>query len=112
MRTSRRTQLRRGSYTEELGLVVPLGRLLVTDWVPPREGRTEGMMFVYDGGVLPSEQAEHIHLPDDELRSWAWCTEQQAASRLSQLVARRAAAAMRARAEGTCVYVEDGFFVV
>lgn len=97
---------------EELGLVVPLGRLLVTDWVPPREGRTEGMMFVYDGGVLAPEQAEQIHLPADELRSWAWCTEQEAAARLSELLARRAAAAMRARTAGSCVYLENGFFVV
>ena len=97
---------------EELGLVVPLGRLLVTDWVKPREGRTEGMMFVFDGGVLASEQAEQIHLPPDELRRWAWCTDQEAAAGLSELLARRIAAAMRARAEGTCVYLESGCFVV
>lgn len=97
---------------EELGLVVSLGRLLVTDWVPPRAGRTEGLMFVFDGGVLPPEQAEQIHLPVDELRSWAWCTEQEAAVRLSELLARRIAAATRARAEGSCVYLENGYFIV
>jgi 8-oxo-dGTP pyrophosphatase MutT (NUDIX family) len=97
---------------EELGLMVPLGRLLVTDWVPPRAGRTEGVMFVFDGGVLPSEQVGQIRLPPDELRSWAWCTEQEAAARLSELSARRIAAAIRARAEGTSVYLENGFVVV
>ena len=35
---------------EELGLVVTPGRLLVVDWVPPRVGRAEGVMFVYAGG--------------------------------------------------------------
>ncbi|MEU4244227.1 NUDIX hydrolase [Actinoplanes sp. NPDC026619] len=35
---------------EELGLAVSPGRLLVVDWVPPREGRTEGLMLLFDGG--------------------------------------------------------------
>jgi hypothetical protein len=87
------------------------GRLLVTDWVPPRLGRTEGLMMVFDGGIPIPEQAEQIRLPAGELRSWAWCTEQEAGERLSELLARRVAAAVRARAEGTVVYLENGFFV-
>jgi 8-oxo-dGTP pyrophosphatase MutT (NUDIX family) len=96
---------------EELGLPVQLGRLLVVDWVPPRPDRTEGLMMVFDGGVLTPLQIEQIRLPADELRSWAWCTEQQAGERLSELLARRISAAVRARAEGTVVYLENGFFV-
>lgn len=96
---------------EELGLPVQPGRLLVVDWVPPRLGRTEGLMMVFDGGVLTPAQTEQIRLPADELRSWAWCTEQQAGERLSELLARRISAAVRARAEGTVAYLENGFFV-
>lgn len=96
---------------EELGLAVQPGRLLVTDWVPPRPGRTEGLMLVFDGGILTPEQTEQIQLPAEELRSWAWCTEQEASERLSELLARRFSAAMRARAEGTVLYLENGFFV-
>ena len=96
---------------EELGLPVKPGRLLVTDWVPPRPERTEGLMLVFDGGVLALERTAQIQLPADELRSWAWCTEQEATGRLSELLARRIAAAVRARAEGTAVYLENGFFV-
>jgi 8-oxo-dGTP diphosphatase len=96
---------------EELGLAVQPGRLLVVDWVPPRPDRTEGLMMVFDGGVLTPPQIEQIRLPVDELRSWAWCTEQQAGKRLSELLARRISAAVRARAEGTMVYLENGFFV-
>jgi 8-oxo-dGTP diphosphatase len=96
---------------EELGLPVQPGRLLVTDWVPPRPERTEGLMMMFDGGVLTPEQTAQIRLPADELRSWAWCTEQEAGDRLSELLARRIAAAVRARAEGTVVYLENGFFV-
>src|SRR3954467_5168281 len=51
---------------EELGLLVQPGRLLVVDWVPPRPGRTEGLMMVFDGGVLTPSQTEQIRLPADE----------------------------------------------
>jgi len=94
---------------EELALDLEPGRLLVTDWVPPRPGRTEGLMLLFDGGVLTPDRTAHIDLPPDELRSWAWCTEREAAERLSGLLARRMTAAVRARAESTAVYLEDGF---
>ncbi|GLY03142.1 NUDIX hydrolase [Actinoplanes sp. NBRC 101535] len=93
---------------EELGLPVYPGRLLVTDWVPPRPDRTEGLMLIFDGGVLPPEQVAAIRLPPAELRGWAWCTEREAGERLSALLARRVVAAVRARAENTAVYLEDG----
>ncbi len=96
---------------EELGLLVQPGRLLVTDWVPPRPGRTEGLMMVFEGGTLSREQTEQIHLPAEELRSWAWCTESEASDRLSELLARRITAATRARADGTALYLENGFLV-
>jgi 8-oxo-dGTP pyrophosphatase MutT (NUDIX family) len=96
---------------EELGLPMLPGPLLVVDWVPPRLGRTEGLMLVFDGGVLTPSQTDQIRLPADELRSWAWCTEQEAGERLSELLARRISAAVKARAEGTVLYLENGFFV-
>lgn len=69
-------------------------------------------MVVFDGGVLTPSQTEQIRLPADELRGWAWCTEQEAGERLSELLTRRITAAARARAEGTVVYLENGFLVV
>jgi 8-oxo-dGTP pyrophosphatase MutT (NUDIX family) len=97
---------------EELSLPVQPGRLLVVDWVPPRPDRTEGLMMLYDGGILTPEQTDKIVLPADELRSWAWCTEHEAKDRLSELLARRISAAISARAKATTVYLEDGHFVV
>ncbi len=94
---------------EELGLVVRPGRLLVTDWVPPRPDRTDGLMTVFDGGVLAADQVARIRLPAGELRGWAWCTEAEAAGRLSALLARRLSAAVEAQAAGTAVYLENGF---
>jgi 8-oxo-dGTP diphosphatase len=51
---------------EEFGLSLWPGRLLVVDWVPPRPHRTDGVVFVYDGGVLTPEQTAEIRLPVDE----------------------------------------------
>jgi 8-oxo-dGTP pyrophosphatase MutT (NUDIX family) len=96
---------------EELGLLVRPGRLLVVDWVPPRPNRTEGLMMLFDGGMLTLEQTMRIRLPGEELRSWAWCSEQEAGERLSELLARRVAAAVRARDEGGVAYLENGFVV-
>jgi ADP-ribose pyrophosphatase YjhB (NUDIX family) len=97
--------------SEELGLFVTPGRLLVVDWVPPRPPRTEGLMMIYDGGVLAAEQIRQIRLPPQELRSAAWCTLPQARQRMSAPSGRRLAEAVRARAEGTVGYLEDGHVV-
>jgi 8-oxo-dGTP diphosphatase len=96
---------------EELGLATPPGRLLVVDWVPPRPGRTDGLMMVYDGGNLSPQQTEQIALPPEELRGWAWCTEEEAGTRLSALLARRATAAVKARDTGVTLYLENGHIV-
>ena len=95
--------------SEELGLDLKPGRLLVTDWVPPRPGRTDGLMMVFDGGPLTPSQTSQILLPPGELRSWSWCTPAEAAERLSDLLARRVAAALRARDEGIALYLENGY---
>lgn len=85
------------------------GRLLVTDWVPPRPERTEGVMFVYDGGTLDELGTADIQLPPDELRSWAWCDQDQIRERMSALLARRVIAALCAKAEGAMFDLENGF---
>ncbi|WP_202806738.1 NUDIX domain-containing protein [Kribbella catacumbae] len=94
---------------EELGTTVTPGRLLVVDWVPPRPDRTEGVMFVYDGGTLEAQSTAGIHLPPDELSNWAWCTQEQIEQRMSPLLARRVVAALRAKTEGASFDLEDGF---
>lgn len=97
---------------EELGLSITPGRLLVVDWVPPRPDRTEGVMFVYDGGVLTASRAAEIRLPAEELRGWAWSSLAEAERRLSPLLARRAAAALAAVAGGGTAYLENGTRIV
>ncbi|MGK5681165.1 NUDIX domain-containing protein [Actinoplanes sp. URMC 104] len=98
----------RRELTEELGLDLPVGGLLVIDWVEVPE-RPDGLMLVFDGGVLAPEQEARITLPADELRSWRWCTEAEAADRLIPRLARRMIAAAQARAAAATVYLENGF---
>jgi 8-oxo-dGTP diphosphatase len=42
----------RREVAEELGLDRPPGRVLAVDWLPSRPERPEGLVVVYDGGVL------------------------------------------------------------
>jgi 8-oxo-dGTP diphosphatase len=93
--------------TEELGIVVAPGRMLVVDWVPPRADRTEGVIVVYDGGIGESGLAARIRLGGGELRSWAWSTLPEADTRLSPLLARRVRVAVRAADDRETTYLED-----
>jgi ADP-ribose pyrophosphatase YjhB (NUDIX family) len=45
---------------EELGLDRPPGRVLAVDWVPSRPDRPEGVVVIYDGGVLSGEDIAAI----------------------------------------------------
>ncbi|WP_196812371.1 NUDIX hydrolase [Nocardia sp. CNY236] len=97
---------------EELDLVVPIGRLLVVDWVPPGRYPSDGVKLIYDGGLLSVDRTAEITLRAQELRCWAWSDDGEAAKRLPGALGRRVAAARRARAQRATAYLEDGFAVV
>ncbi len=94
---------------EELSLSCGVGGLLAIDWVPPMPDRTEGLMVVFDGGLLTAHAAAAISVPPEELRGFAFCTGQEAGHRLSPLLARRVAACVAARSTGQSVYLENGY---
>lgn len=96
------------SVRRELGLTVVPGRLLAVDWVRPSPGRVEGLLFIYDGPTLSSEQIESIVLPAPELRAWKWCADDELAQRLPSHMLRRTRAALQARSDGATRYLEDG----
>ncbi|MEV0003410.1 NUDIX hydrolase [Micromonospora sp. NPDC050980] len=93
---------------EELGLDLTPGRLLVVDWVPAGDGRTDGVMLVFDGGALDAVRAQRIVVPPAELKGWAWSDPPQARARLQPLLARRVAECLQARGDGVTRYLEDG----
>ena len=98
---------------EELGLALPLGRLLAVDWVAPGPPRSdalasEGLMMVFDGGVLTADQVAAIELQREELRGWAFVPEEQLHRFLNDRLTRRVRASLRARRTGTAMYLENG----
>jgi DNA-binding transcriptional MerR regulator/ADP-ribose pyrophosphatase YjhB (NUDIX family) len=94
---------------QELGLPLSLGRLLVVDWVAPRDGiAIEGLLFVYDAATQCDNQTEAISLPANELEDWVWCDDQQLSDRLPPHMLRRITAARHARTDGTTLYLENG----
>src|SRR5580693_4378488 len=62
----------RREVAEELGLDRPPGRVLAVDWVPSRPERPEGLIVVYDGGVLSDAEVKEIVLADGELAGFAF----------------------------------------
>ncbi|MEU6072000.1 NUDIX hydrolase [Streptomyces sp. NPDC047082] len=93
---------------EELGLDLPPGRLLAIDWTPPRPDRSEGIVFIYDGGHLTTEQLAAIQLQPDELRAFEFVPLHEIAGRLIPLLARRIHHSVHARDQHTTLYLEDG----
>ncbi|MBL7490727.1 NUDIX hydrolase [Frankia sp. AgB1.9] len=93
---------------EELSLDRPLGNLLAVDWVPATAERTEGLIVVFDGGRLSSDEAAGIRLPAEELAGWTFAAVEQLPGLMVALLARRVAACLAARSAGETVYLEDG----
>jgi 8-oxo-dGTP pyrophosphatase MutT (NUDIX family) len=104
----------RREVAEELGLDRPPGRVLAVDWVPARTTGPDqvllpdGVIIVFDGGVLSPEDAREIVLVDGELSGFEFVTADEAAERVTPLLARRIAACLEAVAAGTVATLENG----
>jgi 8-oxo-dGTP diphosphatase len=98
----------RREVAEELGLDRVPGRVLVVDWVPSRPERPEGLIVVYDGGVLAPGEVAAITLQDGELGGYEFVKPGEVAERVSPLLARRISACVDAVAAGTVISLEDG----
>ena len=98
----------RREVREELGLDRAPGRVLAVDWVPSRPERPEGLIVVYDGGVLRAGEVSQIVLADGELGGFAFVSPGKVAELVTPLLARRIASCLNAVAEGTVAALEDG----
>jgi len=97
----------RREVREELGIAPPVGRLLVIDWAPhPDEG--DKVLYVFDGGELAPGDLVAVRLDPGELAEYAFHSVDEATSVLVPRLARRVAAAVRARHEGLTLYLEHG----
>lgn len=93
---------------EELGWDTSLGRLLVVDHVRPQDSRPEGVVFVFDGGVLDETDLEGMLLPEAEILSVGFHTLDEARNKVKPLLADRVAAALEAVEQGVTVLREHG----
>ncbi|HEY1699598.1 MAG TPA: NUDIX hydrolase [Trebonia sp.] len=104
----------RREVAEELGLDRAPGRVLAVDWVPARTigpDRTllpDGVIIVFDGGVLSPEDVKGIVLVDGELSGFEFVTAYEAAERVTPLLARRITACLEACETGTVATLENG----
>lgn len=94
--------------TEELGLDRPPGRVLAVDWVPSRPERPEGLIVVYDGGVLSEEDVKKIVLADGELAGFAFVAPGDVAGLVTPLLARRVASCLDAVEAGAVASLDNG----
>jgi 8-oxo-dGTP diphosphatase len=93
---------------EELGIEYAGGRLLVVDWVSPHGPWDDGLMFIFDGGVLSEEQQAGVSLRDGELAGYRFVEPEEAARLLREYVWRRVAEAVRASESEHTRYLHDG----
>ncbi|AKL68562.1 MULTISPECIES: NUDIX domain-containing protein [Streptomyces] len=95
---SPRAAARRES-AEEIGLDLPLGRLLAVDWVLG-SARPPLVAYVYDGGVLDEARLAAITLQDEELLSWRMVEPAELTSYLPGALGLRTAEAYRVLTSG------------
>ncbi|MER6088583.1 NUDIX hydrolase [Streptomyces bluensis] len=93
---------------EELGIAPRIGRLLVVDWAPnPGEG--DKVLYLFDGGLLSTEDRQQIEVQADELRSYGFHHADLLPELTIPRLARRIAAGIQARANGQTAYLEHGY---
>jgi 8-oxo-dGTP pyrophosphatase MutT (NUDIX family) len=79
---------------EELGLHLPAGDLLLTDWLPPWGGWDDAICLVFDGGAHPPEITAQIVKQAREIRAAEFCTRDELRDRCADFTARRIEAAL------------------
>jgi ADP-ribose pyrophosphatase YjhB (NUDIX family) len=98
----------RREVREEIGLERELGSLLVIDWARAAPPRTEGLVFIYDGGRLEDAEARSILLGRPELNAYGFVDMEGAVGLVSERLERRIVAGLQARRAGRAVELEDG----
>jgi 8-oxo-dGTP diphosphatase len=96
---------------EELGLSLQLGRLLCIDWISADPPKTEGLMVIYDGGLIDDHAASTIQLPAAELSDFRFVDLDADGTRglISDRMERRLRAALAARRDGSVAELQNGY---
>ena len=78
------------------------------DWRGPWAGRSEGLAYVFDGGVLSGARLAGMRLQAEELGRMEFVAVDRVRERLTERLAARVVACARAREQEVTVYLEDG----
>ncbi len=92
---------------EELGLTLPAGPLVLTDWLPPWGGWDDAVCLVFDGGRHDAELLTRVTHQEREIRDAEFCTAEQVRERTADFTARRIEAAL-GNLGGGPAYTESG----
>jgi 8-oxo-dGTP diphosphatase len=93
---------------EELGWHRRIGHLLVVDWAPhPDEG--DKMLFIFDGGVLPSVDVDQLVPDGEELSDVRFHPVDGLAGVTPARLSRRLGLAVAAVQDGRTIYAEHGY---
>jgi 8-oxo-dGTP pyrophosphatase MutT (NUDIX family) len=101
---------RRGAsreVTEELGIELPIGRLLVVDWMPPYLGWDDAIEMIFDGGQISEEDIASWSLQPTEIKQVALVDLNTAAGLVTPLAHRRLVLAASLGPD-EMAYTEDG----
>jgi 8-oxo-dGTP diphosphatase len=93
--------------TEELGIELPVGRLLVVDWMPPYLGWDDAIEMIFDGGRIGEEDLAAWSLQPTEIKRVALVDLDTAAGLVTALAHRRLVLAASLGPD-EMAYTEDG----
>jgi 8-oxo-dGTP diphosphatase len=97
----------RREVREELGVDLPVGRLLVVDWAPhPDEG--DKLLFVFDGGTLAAPRLASFALASEEIAEVAHHAAEHLQDFVSSRLVPRLSAAIAAAQDGSTAYLQNG----
>ena len=93
---------------EELGLRLPMGRLVLADWLPPWGGWDDALCLVFDAGVHPASVLDGVVLQAREIRATAFCSTGEVHARAADYTARRVDAALASLGGTGATFTESG----
>jgi 8-oxo-dGTP pyrophosphatase MutT (NUDIX family) len=93
---------------EELGLRLPVDRLVLADWLPPWGGWDDALCLVFDAGTHPDSILDGVVLQAREIRATAFCSVEQVHDRAADFTARRIVAALAAVEADRPAFTESG----
>lgn len=97
----------RREVSEELGVDLAIGRLLVVDYKSAKN-RLDSVQWIFDGGTLRSDTTDRFVLERRELADWSWVESAGFRDHVAPWIEPRLHAAVQAARDGQTLYLHDG----